>query len=579
MTLTSGDRYEGTYLNGKRSGQGTFTWKDGTRYVGSWENGSPANGVEYSANGEIASTYTNGVEDTPTPDTASSSSGGLGRFVALMAGTVIGAKTGNADLAAGVAMLGGNSEEDSRAITGEALQLKQQNNELVAQQQAQIAQQRQFELQQAAARQQVEAAQRLAAQERTAAAQAAQYHPAAATSALAEGTATKVWPVPSAQWCVANPNSGNPNCNASLAGQNAAAVQPESPSGAHENLSSAWNGSSAPSAASNPKAAAPATTTTSGAQGCVPPLAHGGGDSSSTWQPAAGCSSATNPAMIATSNQAASLPPGSPASTPATLIALQQVKPTPAADAGTATSDDSTAVVTAQPESRNLKNPRINLTDSASFDAMLASDALKVTVRVIDPTEGSIPSGLISLTIGNFSTDASLTNGVAGFQIPGNTFSPENYTITAQYEPDSSSSSRLATASATSPLKVTSALLSMPQFDFQLPKNITMGQNWVLTVTLNGYGDSPIPSGSVDLNCFTHYDLVGSRTQTLGGSGALSDGSVIFRIQPKTFPVGDETCMASYSPDSAASLVYDAGQAITKFDVAPKESSGTIKTK
>jgi len=33
------DIYEGSFLNGKRHGEGTFTWADGSRIAGYWENG------------------------------------------------------------------------------------------------------------------------------------------------------------------------------------------------------------------------------------------------------------------------------------------------------------------------------------------------------------------------------------------------------------------------------------------------------------------------------------------------------------------------------------------------------------
>ncbi|MCW5210304.1 hypothetical protein VU03_00860 [Desulfobulbus sp. N3] len=39
MFYTNGDKYSGSWSNGKRHGKGTYTFKDGTTYKGIWENG------------------------------------------------------------------------------------------------------------------------------------------------------------------------------------------------------------------------------------------------------------------------------------------------------------------------------------------------------------------------------------------------------------------------------------------------------------------------------------------------------------------------------------------------------------
>jgi hypothetical protein len=52
--FTSGDSYEGQYVNGKLSGLGTYIFKNGEKYVGQFENGNfNGFGTLYSANGEI----------------------------------------------------------------------------------------------------------------------------------------------------------------------------------------------------------------------------------------------------------------------------------------------------------------------------------------------------------------------------------------------------------------------------------------------------------------------------------------------------------------------------------------------
>ena len=39
MTFKSGDKYDGSYKNDKRDGKGTYTWSEGSYYVGDWVEG------------------------------------------------------------------------------------------------------------------------------------------------------------------------------------------------------------------------------------------------------------------------------------------------------------------------------------------------------------------------------------------------------------------------------------------------------------------------------------------------------------------------------------------------------------
>ena len=60
-TLSNGDKNEGEWNDGKRDGQGTFTWKDGRTLVGEFKNERRWNGKVYDKNGEIIKKYVNGV--------------------------------------------------------------------------------------------------------------------------------------------------------------------------------------------------------------------------------------------------------------------------------------------------------------------------------------------------------------------------------------------------------------------------------------------------------------------------------------------------------------------------------------
>ena len=48
------------WKNEKRTGQGTFTYSEGMKYVGGYKDGLPWNGIYYDKNGNIEIKYVNG---------------------------------------------------------------------------------------------------------------------------------------------------------------------------------------------------------------------------------------------------------------------------------------------------------------------------------------------------------------------------------------------------------------------------------------------------------------------------------------------------------------------------------------
>ena len=54
--------YVGEYKDGKKHGQGTYTWFDGGIYVGNWKDGREWNGTGYNKNGEIGVRFVNGKQ-------------------------------------------------------------------------------------------------------------------------------------------------------------------------------------------------------------------------------------------------------------------------------------------------------------------------------------------------------------------------------------------------------------------------------------------------------------------------------------------------------------------------------------
>ena len=57
-----GEKYEGEWKNGKRTGQGTYTWSNGDKYVGEYKGEKPWNGTEYNKDGNIIRKFVNGVK-------------------------------------------------------------------------------------------------------------------------------------------------------------------------------------------------------------------------------------------------------------------------------------------------------------------------------------------------------------------------------------------------------------------------------------------------------------------------------------------------------------------------------------
>ena len=58
---TKDHKYVGEFKDGKRTGQGTYTWSDGRKYVGEFKDGRDWNTTEYDKNRNITGKYVNGI--------------------------------------------------------------------------------------------------------------------------------------------------------------------------------------------------------------------------------------------------------------------------------------------------------------------------------------------------------------------------------------------------------------------------------------------------------------------------------------------------------------------------------------
>ena len=55
-------KYVGEYRDGKRTGQGTFTYSDGRKYEGEFKDGEFRNGILYNKDGNTIGKFVNGVK-------------------------------------------------------------------------------------------------------------------------------------------------------------------------------------------------------------------------------------------------------------------------------------------------------------------------------------------------------------------------------------------------------------------------------------------------------------------------------------------------------------------------------------
>ncbi len=77
---------------------------------------------------------------------------------------------------------------------------------------------------------------------------------------------------------------------------------------------------------------------------------------------------------------------------------------------------------------------------------------------------------------------------------------------------------------------------------------ITTAQPLSVTITVSGGSGNPIPTGSITLTGNGNY----------GGSGQLTGGSVTIDVpQGDALPVGSDTLVANYTPDSGSSSIYN----------------------
>jgi hypothetical protein len=217
-----------------------------------------------------------------------------------------------------------------------------------------------------------------------------------------------------------------------------------------------------------------------------------------------------------------------------------------AGDATYGSSISTTTSLTAQ-----MVTPAVTVTPSAS--SITTAQPLTVTVAVNGGSGNPAVTGTVILTSGNYSSAAStVSNGSAMIIVSAGSLSTGSDTLTVSYTPDSSSSSiynsatGISSAVTVTQVKITPVLTMTPS-----PTSITTVQALTVTVAVNGGTGKPTPTGTVVLNS-------GSYTSA---AIALSSGSVTVNVPAGALPVGIDTLMANYTPDSNSSSSYNGATA------------------
>ena len=227
------------------------------------------------------------------------------------------------------------------------------------------------------------------------------------------------------------------------------------------------------------------------------------------------------------------------------------------------------ASVTLTVASSGEATPSVTVTP-ASFSITTAQN-LSVTVSVSGGSYYPTPTG--SVTLKTFSsrpytsTTATLSNGSVTINIPAGSLDLGIEALGASYTPDSASSSTynsatgMTSVTVTTPQPMTTPTITVTPFS----NSITTAQSLSVAVAVIGGSGTPTPTGSITLTST-------SRAET------LSHGSASFFISPGLLRVGIDTLTATYTPDSASSLVYTGATGTASVTVTSAASASFVIT-
>jgi hypothetical protein len=220
--------------------------------------------------------------------------------------------------------------------------------------------------------------------------------------------------------------------------------------------------------------------------------------------------------------------------------------------------------------------PALAITPSTSN--VSTSQPLSVTIAVSGGSGNPVPTGTATLTSGSFTSPAvSLSAGTATIDVPAGSLAVGSDTLTANYTPDSNSSSIYMSATGTSAPVTVTQTRSIPTVTVTpSSNNITTAQSLMVTVAVSGGTGNPTPTGSATLSG-------GGYTSS---AGALLGGSYTFAVPASSLSVGTDALTVTYSGDTnytantgTASVTVTTSPLTPTVNVTPVASSldsGTV---
>jgi hypothetical protein len=209
------------------------------------------------------------------------------------------------------------------------------------------------------------------------------------------------------------------------------------------------------------------------------------------------------------------------------------------------------------------------VTVAPSTESITTAQTLTIAIAVTGGSGKATPTGSVMLTGGGYtSAAAALSSGAATITIPAGSLITGTDTLTANYTPDSGSSSiykgatGLATVAVTAPPKTTPTVTATPS-----TSSITTAQSLTVSVTVSGGSANPKPTGAVALSG-------GGYTSA---AVALSSGAATITIPAGSLTTGTDTLTANYTPDSASSSIYNGATGLATVAVtAPPKTTPTV---
>jgi hypothetical protein len=197
--------------------------------------------------------------------------------------------------------------------------------------------------------------------------------------------------------------------------------------------------------------------------------------------------------------------------------------------------------------------------------AINALQSLAVRATLTAPTGDPVPAGTVVIASGSYtSAAATLSNGIANFNIPAGTLAIGADTLTATYIPAAADTATYTNAVGTKAVTVSRIT---PVVDLTFPAGaITAAESLAAKVTIVAPAGDPIPAGIVT--------LAGGRFTS--AATALVNGVATFTIPPASLTAGADSLVANYSPSAAEASVYSSASSTIPVKVVASTPTAAI---